>query len=575
MRKLFIALLSFALLSATVTAQDFPDLGSVRQLKDKVSEKTQLELPESPQIEHPVDEYEYIVGPGDVFDIIIAEQPEEEQQIMVSPEGDLVMPSTGPIKVAGLTLYEAKEKIRTQLSNKYLSDGLYISLTQLRTFRVTVSGAVNIPGLIIVNGMDRVSDAIYYAGGLVEPSFFKDEEKQRQQLRDTPRAQQQKEIIVDEYADVKRKKASRRNIIVKRRNGKILHADIYKYERCGDLEANPYLVDGDVIVVPSRQEKIGQLIISGAVRTPDTMEYAQGDRIRDLVEMAHGFTLDADSSHMELVRFKDNKHPHKMTYEIDWSDSAQVETVMNTSLQPDDRLFVRRIPDYHIKRTVEVKGEVTYPGEYALIHNPTRLSDVIDMAGSFTNEAALCNAHVIRRSIRKEKNPELEWLDMMMVSDMRKEERAYYQTKLQQQQNRVYTDFVALFEDGDEDFDIPLKNDDLIVVPAKTYAVNIIGQVKYPGVQEWMPGKGLKYYIKKAGGYNEGAWKKKISINKIASGVFVEPDKTSIEMGDTIFVPQKPERDVYELVRDIVLITSQAASVIMLMVQTNYWMNRD
>ena len=574
MRTILIALLSLALLSVSVPAQDFTDLGSVNKLKDKVSKKTQLNLPEAPQIEHPVNAQEYIVGPGDVFDIIIAEQSEEEQQIMVSPEGTLVLPSTGPIKVAGLILYKAKEKIKTQLSNSYLSDGLYISLVQLRTFRVTVSGAVHVPGLITVNGMDRVSDAIYYAGGLVEPlQTLSEEEKQRQQMRAAQRPQHQKEKA--EYAEPKTRAASQRNIIVKRRSGDILRADMLKYELCGDLEANPYLVDGDVIVVPSRQEKIGQLIISGAVRTPDTLEFAPGDRIGDLVDMAHGFTSDADSSHMELVRFKDNTRSQKIEYDIDWSDSAQVDKVMRTRLEPDDRLFVRRIPDYHIKRTVEIKGEVTYPGEYAITNNPTRLSDVIDMAGGFTDEAALGNAHVIRRSIRKEENPELEWLDMMMVSDMRKEERAYYQTKLQQQQNRVYTDFVALFEDGDEDFDIPLKNDDLIVVPAKTYAVNVIGQVKYPGVQEWVPGKGLNYYVKKAGGYNEGAWKKKISVNKIASGVFVEPDKTSIEMGDTIFVPQKPERDVYELVRDIVLITSQAASVIMLVVQTNYWMNRD
>ena len=65
------------------------DLSSFSPLKDlqKAAKKTPLQLPNSPEIEHPVDEYDYRVGPGDVFSIIIGGNEEESQQLMVSPEG--------------------------------------------------------------------------------------------------------------------------------------------------------------------------------------------------------------------------------------------------------------------------------------------------------------------------------------------------------------------------------------------------------------------------------------------------------------------------------------------------------
>ncbi|MDZ7345745.1 MAG: polysaccharide biosynthesis/export family protein, partial [candidate division KSB1 bacterium] len=148
--------------------QDLLKLGSSQDLT-KAAKRKSLQGPEAPEIEQPVDEATYRVGPGDVFSIIIAGRTDEEDQFMVTPEGTLILPAAGPVPIADLTLQEAKDKIRRSLGSVFLTKDIAVSLVQLRSFRVTVSGSVYYPGLVTVNAMSRVSDAVMLAGGMILP----------------------------------------------------------------------------------------------------------------------------------------------------------------------------------------------------------------------------------------------------------------------------------------------------------------------------------------------------------------------------------------------------------------------
>jgi len=48
---------------------------------------------------------------------------------------------------------------------------------------------------------------------------------------------------------------------------------------------------------------------------------------------------------------------------------------------------------------------------------------------------------------------------------------------------------------------------------------------------------------------------------------------TVVEMGDTVFVPEKVERE--NLARDVALIAAQAATVVMFAVQAYWYMTRN
>jgi len=571
--RLYIMLL-FAFFASYLAAQNFPQISSFSELK-KATTKSALQMPQQPEIEHAVSDSEYVVGPGDVFNIIIGGQADEEQRLMVSPEGDLVLPAVGSLKLDGMLLCHAKQRIKEKLKTRYRANNIEVSLVQLRTFRVAVTGAVHFPGLVIVNGMNRVSDAILAAGGLVEPPPpFPEPENPRLATRAQIKQQEEQQISKEDYKVLENNVASKRNIVVRRLNGSVLSADMLKFERTGDLNANPYLADGDVIVVPTVKKDIGQVSIFGAVKSPGTYEFSRSDKIRDILSLAHGFSIDADSSTIIIARFVANSsRAEEIRKEIDWSNPEHVEKALDMSLQPDDRIFVRSQPKYHRKRTVEIRGEVMYPGEYALLDNASSLSDVVKLAGGFTREAALHSAYVVRRSYENRKDPDFERLEFMSVQEMERKEKAYFRERAREIKGLVSTDFEALFEKGEKQYDVKLVDHDLIVVPAKEYAVNVVGHVKNPGLAPYVPGKTAKYYIERAGGYNIGAWKKRVRVKKAGTGEMLKAKGTIVEMGDMVFVPEKIESE--NVIRDVALITVQMVTVIMLVVQTNWYATRN
>jgi len=564
-------------LSTTIMAQDLGRISSFQDLQKKVTKSTPLQMPESPVIEHPVDEELYIVGPGDVFSLIVSGNAEEEQHLMVTPEGSLVFPSIGAVDVSGLTLAAAKQQMLEHLNEQYIAENISLSLIQVRTFRVTVSGAVNSPGLVPVNALDRVSDAVFMAGGLVEePPPFPEVKDPRIENPAARKPKVEPEISEKEYEILEEDVASKRNIIVKRRDGKMVRADLIKYQVAGDLNANPYLVDGDVIIVPTIQKEVGEVAISGAVRTPGTFEYAPGDRLRDLLSLGHGFTINADSSRMSIARFENNTSTvNEMYYTIDWQDSAAIKQVLDIPLHPDDRVFVRSIPNYHKKRTIEIQGEVMYPGEYALTSPSTTLSEIIEAAGGFTPQAALHAGYVVRRKYEELKDPEYERLDLMLYNDMEKREQAYYREKSREVRGLVSIDFKALFEQKDSKFDIRLQDDDLIVVPTQEHTINVFGHVMHPGLVDYTPDEDANYYIKKVGGFRRNAWTRKVMVKKAGSGELLYTGEATLERGDTIIVPERVKREFWETFRDVAIVLAQISTATVALFQIQYWLERD
>lgn len=568
-----VILLLFVLGINVLSAQDLMKMGSFQDLESKVAKKSALQMPESPDIEAPVDEDSYRVGPGDLFSIVIGGRIEEEQQVMVTPEGLLVLPAAGHVNVAGLTLREVKKIIKEALASKFLSTDVSVSLIQLRTFRVTVSGSVYYPGLVSVNAMNRVSDAVLLAGGVIlPPSILPEVEDPRIQIPGSRKPKTEDKLTEDELKKLEQQTASKRNIVVRRRDGSALRADLLMYESAGVLDANPYLLDGDVIVVEPAQKEVAEISIFGAVKMPGVFEFVPGDRVQDLLLLARGFRLDADSLKLSLVRFNaDGRTAKNLEMSVDWSDVASGSSFLETRLQSDDRLFVRVVPNFHRKRTVEIKGEVMFPGEYPLLKSPTFLTEIVEMAGGFTKQAMLNGAYIQRQSMKDLEDREFARLDLMLVNEMDKREKAYYRGRSRELAGLVSTDFTGLFTQGKKELDVVLKDQDMVMIPAIEQTVNVIGQVKNPGLVDFAPGKDAKYYIGKTGGFSDMAWERKVRIKKAGTGELLSLKETPIEMGDMIFVPERVEKDFWQLFRDVAVITGQLATVALVVTQINYW----
>lgn len=514
-------------------------------------------------LEAAVDPHEYMIGPGDLFLIRAGGGGMDNIETAVSPEGDLIIPSVGTIPVADLSLAAAREKIIARMTAKYVSKELGVHLLRPRLFRVSVTGAVMNPGVVEVQGGSRAVTAIELAGGLNQP--VKLQSRTQQVTVQTPISQESstQSTRINPTININVAAGSRRNIMIKRRGGENVRVDMQKYSLTGDLDSNPYLRDGDVIYVPNEELLAGRVHILGALKNPNDFEYAASDRVIDLIEMAHGFTTDADSGEIELVRFSGaGMATTRILLPLPADNLAKRQESLNYPLLADDRLFVRAQPKFHEMRNIEITGEVVYPGVYALPDGATRLTQVIQRAGGLTAEASLKNAYIQRRAQEDVLDPEFERLKKMLVADMTENERDYFKIKSRERVGGMGVDFAALFQKGDMSQDIILRDRDLIHIPAQEQTVKVTGQVINPGLYPFKPDLPLKHYLAEAGGYNWNARKGRVRIIRSQTGEWEKPtDDTIIQVGDTIFIPEKPERDWWREARDFITVITQLAMI--------------
>lgn len=467
---------------------------------------------------------EYMVGPGDELTIFFYGAYTRETKLTITPEGSALIPEFGEVHLGQISLKDAKDKILNALGKRYRNVDISVTLSRVRRLKVSVDGEVNLPGVYTVTSVDRVLEAVMLAGGITD-------------------------------------NGSRRDIQILR-NGKIIRADLMRYARSGDNKSNPYMLEGDKIFVLPRQRKVGLVEIYGSVKLPGSYEYVQGDRIYDLVRLAGGLTIDADPKTAELVRF-DEASDSSITMLVSLSDALEnPENESDLEIFPDDRLFIRAIPDYHRKAQVNVAGEVQYPGIYAIKEDTTTLLEIIAQAGGFTPQASLDEASMYREGYKAMDEAELNRMIKISTDQLSEIERQYLLLRSEPDQGRVSVDFKQLFNQGDTTLDITLKDGDKIIIPKKSNTVRIMGRVLKPGLIGYIEDAGVDYYVERSGGFTKSADKGKIRIIKNTSGLIMKPSsRVKIEVGDEIMVPEKKETDWWKVTKDVGLFLANLATV--------------
>jgi len=499
-----------------------------RLIRDKASASsavTSIPNPEdSDALDAVIDPDTYVVGPGDQFTIVYTGKLVKRNTLAVTPEGVLLVPEFGPIEVAGITLSEVKGRILRALKSRYMDVPISAFLTKIRSIKVSVSGKVEDPGIFVLSAGDRVSEALRRAGGANEG-------------------------------------ASRRNIRLFRGDSLII-VDLLKYFVGADSKENPYIREGDVIVVPSREISVNQIGIYGAVRSAGVFEYSQNDMLSDLILLAHGLTSDADSLDFEIVRFNDDGISSR-TIQVSLPDGdAWTDSVARIRLLPDDRLLFRHVPEYHQTAQVSVMGEVVYPGVYPIIEDSTRLSEIIERAGGLNENASLSEAWMDRAGYESLEEADFE-RRLKLSEDKRDDvEQEYLKFQSTGRPGRVSVDFQRLLVDKDGAYDIVLKNGDRVQIPSLSRTVRVIGRVIRPGLVEYSPNKDFKYYIEQSGGYGWKANKGRVRVIKASSRAIVELSRDiPIEVGDAIVIPESIDRDWWGIIKDVGTFLAHIATV--------------
>jgi polysaccharide export outer membrane protein len=115
-----------------------------------------------------VTEERYRFQPGDVFEVQFRYSPEFNQTVTVQPDGYVSLEVGGDLKVAGLTIEQARLAILKKASARLQDPVATIVLKEFQKPYFVIAGEVTLPGKIEMRERVTALQAIMLAGGMKE-----------------------------------------------------------------------------------------------------------------------------------------------------------------------------------------------------------------------------------------------------------------------------------------------------------------------------------------------------------------------------------------------------------------------
>lgn len=336
------------------------------------------------------------------------------------------------------------------------------------------------------------------------------------------------------------------------------------------------LQNKDVLYVPSIYDlqRDFTVTINGAVTNPDTYEYRKDMTVEDLIVISGGLKYDASLKRIEIARRIRDPYSLKPSeksaeiFEFDINpDLTIAENAKSFALQPFDVVAVRTSPGYEKQQKVTIKGEVVFGGDFVFSSKNQRISEVIKGAGGVTPQAYIKGSRLTRRMTFDDS---LRVINMLKVASSTSKDSVDIKKLDFGSEYYVGINLEEALKHPGSEADIVLKDGDVITVPQFNNTVKISGAVLYPNTVSYGKRYTLKDYISMAGGYGDGAKKRKafvIYMNGMAARKrwFSSP---RIEPGCEIIIPNKPNRRATSA-GEILGYTSSVASIAAMM--ATFW----
>lgn len=312
------------------------------------------------------------------------------------------------------------------------------------------------------------------------------------------------------------------------------------------------LQKNDILYIPSIHdlEDRGDVAIFGEVAKPDSYSYSDNMTLEDLIIRAGGLRESASTVRVDVSRrIKDSKSTAStdsigQMFTFALKDGFVIDGEQGFTLQPYDQVFVRRSPGYQAQQNVQVTGEVIFGGTYAMTTTEERLSDLVKKAGGATPKAYLHGAKLIRVANDEEKKRMRDVINLM--------NRQFGEAMMDSLGIRVEDTFSvgidlekAMAKPGSE-YDLVLREGDVLDVPKLNNTVKVNGAVMMPNTVGYLSDKNANYYLDQAGGYALNAKKSKKFVIYMNGQVarIKGRSKDKIEPGCEIIVPSKKNKKV-------------------------------
>ena len=270
----------------------------------------------------------YVIGPDDQLRVRIWGQVTYSGNMRVDRSGDIYLPQTGTVHVAGLPFSELDQHLRAAVAKNYRNFDLSVDMGQIRAIQIYVTGQGRRPGVYTVSALSSLVDALFASGG---PS----------------------------------PQGSLRHIQLKREGKTIADFDLYALLLHGDKSHDIRLLPEDVIYIAPAGH---QAAITGSIAIPGIYELLEGETIGELIETAGRTTALSSNARISLERVGPGQLREAMEFPLDPKGLA-------SPLADTDVLRIYPILAAY-QKTVILRGDVANPGRFNW-HPGMHLSDLI------------------------------------------------------------------------------------------------------------------------------------------------------------------------------------------------------
>jgi protein involved in polysaccharide export with SLBB domain len=162
----------------------------------------------------------------------------------------------------------------------------------------------------------------------------------------------------------------------------------------------------DSIQIFAKQDLEDQqyITIDGNVRNPGKVLFRKGMTIEDLIVMSGGFASDAAYHRIELSRLQKDRSDVLSNQLVELKklniDASLSNADAKYELAPQDYIYIPRLLNNKFLGDVKVRGEVLFPGNFALERRDETIKDIITRAGGLTQYGSIEDLQVFRNGTR-------------------------------------------------------------------------------------------------------------------------------------------------------------------------------
>ena len=442
-------------------------------LFEDISDQTPLEVKAAPA--------NYILGPGDELRFNFSGSIKRTIDSTIDREGEVFVSELGSINFSGLSFSEAKEELSRISEATLIGTSISMSLVNLRSIEVFVTGNAKNPGSYVMNPLSTISNVLFNSGGPTDAG-------------------------------------SLRNIELRRNNKLVGIYDFYELFIKGNTNQNLKIQSGDALLINPVSKSIK---IFGEVNRPAIYELKEDENFINLLNFASGLKLYADENRIVVTRVSSIGDILK--------EELTISEAKNLILSDGDSVFVHKKnlvaldPNNDQLNMVSIKGEVKNPGSYPL-EPGERLSDLILKAGGYNDQAYIEGGIFLRQKVAEKEKEALsataDQLEDGLVSSITTGSlqnmgdaslaldllgNIIKRLKDAEPVGRIVATFDLNQLAKNDDLDLILLDQDQIIIPKISSTVSVTGQVLAPATFVHSENLSVYDYIDLAGGFTVSA----------------------------------------------------------------------